>query len=589
MLAPELHNEDLAKPDCTYFAPKITELGNRLFERGCLPGLPSWESEESPEFVSSIDLWDQASEEESATPFNSLVQASFLQAEAAFGQMGRLASRMAALRWCCCMCWLAARSNAVDAASAGGHFGTVGKADSREACKEAKMTMIGWLIDIAKNAPILAVFDLDLVGHGVWRTNGKEPVMREAYNEWFRRGAEYDIVRLFMQVADLPPAELNPSIPTFRMVQPLGILDLHIPPPEVPRRIIDRHDWLAITKPPPLDTLPAKAPITGLVLFTDTPPEPQFDFDNPEIIAKVQRGEDLGKGDQEEGLPGAVHGSIGLLFAAMCWHEKIINIHFTKEMLEVEGCLEYILKYGPPFRSLDLSGCDEAVDEDIIKLLALAGDSVTVLDLSDCGLYGDCVDALVEALVELTGVRHLDLAGNKLDQDAAVLLVGELSERRLDVASVRLDGNPFGEATIIRDATAIQLAKRGATTVAGGDLVLHFGNDAVRWAPARPVDQPLERLREGDDVLRLTSLKDLRQSVQAQKRRLDEFEATDPNAKTEEGQRWLQAQRKQTETVLHSDMMRIYRRELASRAKTLEGAPPAKAGEASPAGNAKAG
>lgn len=35
----------------------ILEVGHRLFEEGSLPGLPSWEQEESPELRVSLTAW----------------------------------------------------------------------------------------------------------------------------------------------------------------------------------------------------------------------------------------------------------------------------------------------------------------------------------------------------------------------------------------------------------------------------------------------------------------------------------------------------------------------------------------------------
>lgn len=42
----------------------ILEVGHRLFEEGSLPGLPSWEQEESPELRVSLTAWwgDEVSE-----------------------------------------------------------------------------------------------------------------------------------------------------------------------------------------------------------------------------------------------------------------------------------------------------------------------------------------------------------------------------------------------------------------------------------------------------------------------------------------------------------------------------------------------
>ena len=60
------------------------------------------------------------------------------------------------------------------------------------------------------------------------------------------------------------------------------------------------------------------------------PPPPQFDLDDPEVRSKVERGEDLGKAHQEDGLPGALHGSVGLLYAATAF-EALQNLGKTLE------------------------------------------------------------------------------------------------------------------------------------------------------------------------------------------------------------------------------------------------------------------
>eukprot|EP00435_Cladocopium_sp_Y103_P034480 s664_g8.t3 len=69
----------------------ILEVGNRLFEEGSLPGLPSWEQEESPELRVSLKAWEDACSVAMGPIFADLVETAFKQAEAGFYQLGRRA------------------------------------------------------------------------------------------------------------------------------------------------------------------------------------------------------------------------------------------------------------------------------------------------------------------------------------------------------------------------------------------------------------------------------------------------------------------------------------------------------------------
>jgi len=566
LLAPEFTPADLALMDAHHIGPYIAELGDRLYEEGCLPGLPTWELEESPEVMESIQLWKEAMKEPTTHIFNKKVQKAAEQADAGYLQMGNLAPRMSSLRWSCCMRWLAARSEAVEACSAGGALGTVSVELSKQASHEAKSWIFERLHALLSEPPVLAIFDYDLLGEGCWHGGraGKEPLPVEAKQEWFRRGFEFDTIMLCHQIMNMPPAELNPSAPTIFMVRPYGEQHIHLLPPKAPRLIIERNFWNAVMTQASLEDLHTRVRVEGEVLHMEVAPPATFDFDDPDIIAKLQRGEDLGKGHQEEGLPGAIHGSIGLMYAAMCTVEGVVNVHFYPGLLELDGFVQSFLRYGPPLRSLDFSGCSGTLGEGILELLPLAGESLTVLDLSDCGLDGTFVETLIQSLVELTGLRHLDLGGNALNAQATVRLISALSEGRIDIASVRLDGNPFGNSESLRNEVAAQLATRGEQVVAGGELVFSLGDNAVRWCAEPRQGQLAQRLRdEGSEGPRTMSFKELRQATEARRRKLDKMEQQDPEYETLPAKaKWLSGEREKAKGVLESNFMQMYKKEL---------------------------
>ncbi|CAE8622081.1 unnamed protein product [Polarella glacialis] len=572
-LAPEHRQEDLVIMDTTGLAEMIGDFGERLFEEGSLPGLPCWEKEASPELEDSIKFWRQSLEEETGPAYNVLVQKAFRQAEAGFLQLGRLAPRLAALRWAACMNWIANRSDAMIKSSGGGaNVSQIPAQLSEAASRGVKHNIIKWLGTIIKEPPVIAIFDFDLLGQGVWHGGGKEPVPTEALDEWYRRGCEFDICMLASQALAIPPFDLNPAVPKLVMVQPYGSPAVHIDLPKVPRLILDKHEWLFQALLAPLEGLPQKVPLDGPVLHMDIPPAPFFDLTDPEVRAKVERGEDLGKGSQEDGLPGALHGSVGLLYAAAATADKITNVRFVSSMLELEGFVEMFLHYGPHLRSISLSGCHEKVDEETLYLMALAGDSMLTLDLSDCGLTGDIVEAVVNTLKELPNVKNLDLAGNALDAQACIRLVKSFSEQRVDIVNLRLDSNPLANPDVLRNEVAAALAQRGESVIAGGDLVFHLGETGVRWCAAPREGQLAQRLREdGADVIRTSSIKEIERAIGQREQIWAKYEKEDWASQSSGGKEWLKRMRLHNSRVNTSRMMKLFRRERTQRTNMIRG------------------
>mmetsp|Transcript_30096 Transcript_30096/g.54467 ORF Transcript_30096/g.54467 Transcript_30096/m.54467 type:complete len:661 (-) Transcript_30096:98-2080(-) len=562
-LAPQHSSDDLTIMDPVAIGPWIGELGERLYHEGSLPGLPCWEMEESPEIKNSVDLWRKALEVDTGPAFDELVQKSFREAEAGFFQLGRLGPRLAGLRWTSCLRWLSSYCTEVMKASGGGGNCTALTADAIDrASREAKKFIFTCLGGIMEEPPVVTLFDFDLMGQGVWHGGGKQPLPEEAKDEWYRRGNVFDLCRIAHQAVRVPPEDLNPSVPHLMLIQPYGTPNEYIRLPEVPRMIIDKHGWVAEALPAPVDVMPAKAWVPGKVLHMEIPAPPDFDLEDPEVRAKVERGEDLGKGHQEDGKPGAVHGSVGLMYAAAGIQEGIENAWFYPGIIQLEGFMEMFLTYGPPLRSISLAGADADVDEDVLELLKLAGESVLTLDLEQCGIDGSLIDALMDMLKDLSGLRNLDLGCNKLDGPSALSLIRLLGEARVDLQTIRLDKNPFGQPEVLKNEIAACLATRGESVVAGGDLVLHLGDNAVRWCAGPRENTLAQRLRDdGADILHTSSLKEMDRAIVQREAVWARYEKNDPAAQSSGGRDWLRRMRLSNVKLNKHPLIKFYRKQ----------------------------
>jgi len=583
LLAPESHPADLALADTADLGREIGDRGEGLYRRGCLPGSPAWEYEDCLEFAESIELWRSAIVVPGSPSFNEKVQKAFHLAEAGFGMLGRLGPRLAALRWCCCLCWLAARAQVVDNASAAGCFGTLDTSGSAAACRDAKGAIFEWLRNLTKEAAVAAIFDFDLIGHGVWHTGGREPLPKEAKNEWFRRGTEYDMASLCRQALALPPMDMNASQAVLLLRQSYGSPNWVLPPQEAARHILEKHDWYAEMRQAPIDEMPSKPHLEGLVLHAERPPVPEPDLDDPEVIAKIERGEALGKGLQEDGLPGAIHGSIGLLYAALCFQESVANLRLYPGLLEIEGLVESLLHYGPPFRALDFRGCQGLVDDTFLRLLPLAGQNLIFLDLGECKICDSHVDSLVDALEGLPSLEHLDLASNELDCTAASRLLSALNHRRVDVASIRLDGNPLGNIDEFRDDIALTLSSRGHQVEAGGELVVHLGGShALRWKAAPRGGSFADRARGTGDrpPIRCTAVKVVRRAAEKRYEQLEEESGKDTNMHLPARRAFVERKQQANKAILDHPIMEVWKRQVDSIHLPDEGDKPSIVGSA---------
>lgn len=538
---------------------KIIEIGEQIRQEGSFPG-GHYIHEASLEIDDSIALLRKAMEQETCHEFSKLVQRAAKQAEAGYGSLGCWGPRLAGLRWLCCVWWLAARADIVNKCSAGACFGTLYPKDSEGACERAKESMFQWMSSLLYEAAVLKVFDFDLLGFGVFMNKRAEPLPRGGNNEWFRRQLQCDLASLCRQVKDLPPESLNLHQPKLNILRPYGELTWMLPPTEALRCIVEKHAWAAETFMPPIDEMPAKPLIQGPVLHMDSPPPIEWDMTDPEIIAKLQRGDNLGKGSQEDGLPGAIHGSVGLLFAGIVGVEKIVNVKIYPTLLEVDDFLECFLKYCTPLESLDLAEAEGCMDEELLTFLPYAGPNLRVLDLSRCNLDGSQVETLVDTVAKLTGLQHLDLAHNALDAPSATMLLAALAERRVDLQTIRLDGNPLGDMHEFRQDVAGLLAARGDQVVAGGELVLHLNLDAVRWFPEPRPDTLAARRRDDTLMMAATSFEELTHGANSRNAALDKVfrEKKDPRTRTIVGRGMLAEERHLNERVLTDKMLTMY-------------------------------
>ncbi|CAE7461915.1 unnamed protein product [Symbiodinium natans] len=443
------------------------------------------------------------------------------------------------------MAWIQCRTRAVmEASSGGGNCSIPTVKASNDACDEAKRFIFKALDTVVSEPKVRVLFDFDLVGEGVWHGGGKEELPEDSKDEWHRRACEFDLCRISHQVEKAPPADVNASMPRLLLMQPYGTPHKRLRLPEVPRMILERHEWYTQIEKMPLMNLHSKSPVIGPILHIEVPPPPDFDLDDPEIRSKVERGEDLGKAHQEDGLPGALHGSTGLLYAAMAFEEDIVNVRFHPGGILLEGMMEMFLHYGPKLRTISLEGNAGFVTEDSLSLLTLAGDTVKTLDLEDCDLNPGHLEAILHTVKNLRALQILDLAGNKLDGPTALNLVSALCESRIDLDIIRLDGNPLGTPEVFKNEVATLLANRGESVIAGGDLVLHLGDDAVRWCSGPRDGSLARRLREeGGDVVRTSSLKEMDRLVAQTEAQILKFQQNDPAAKSSGGRDWLRRRR----------------------------------------------
>lgn len=606
-LRPQGLHRDIGELDYKKVGHMILEEGKKLRDEGVFPG-GNYVPEDSLEFNASLVQWEQALDEVTTARFTDLVYKASKNAEAAFGTIGQWGPRLAALRWLCCMWWIAARAQVTNASSVGATFGTMSPMLSAKACERAKGDLLDWVRNLIHEAPLLKVFDFDLIGNGVYMNQRAEPLPRGGQSEWFRRQMQFDIASVCRQLNDLPPESLNVLAPYLPILRPYGEHTWELPPPDALRAIISKHDWrfeaLANKppdvqydevvaaddedvckcgkvwkegarfcsrcfepkpppKPPPEPTDDDKAEAKKgkgiIVAHLDVPPPYEFDLTDPEIIAMVQRGDDLGKGTQEDGLPGAIHGSIGLLYAGITAVEKVENVRIYPDLLAVDDFLQCFLLYSTPLVMLDLTSCLESMDEEIISLLPLAGPSLQILHLEHCGIDGMVVETLVDTLTELTGLQHLNLCRNELDAPSATMLLGSLAERRVDLVSMSLGDNPLGDPHDFRQDVAGILAARGDQVVAGGELVLYLGVDGVRWFAEPRANTLAARRRDDTLMLAATCFDELADGARARDATLDEMFRTkkDPRTRTEVGQEILRKERLLNAKILTHSLINI--------------------------------
>jgi len=567
LLRPQHRFKDIVKLDPLTIGEEMVDIGEGLARYGSFPedgenpdSYWNYTHEHSLEFCDSIDLLRQALKVVTSHEFRDLINKAAKQAYGGYYMLGTFGTRLAALRWLCCMWWLSSRATAVGSNSCGGGFGTVSADTSADACKTAKTEMFKWITEVLHEAPILKVFDVDLVGCGVYMNLKAEELPRGGDDEYFRRQMEFDIARLCDQVNQLPPAYLNDAAPFLPILRPFGEHTWELRPPDALRFITEKHNWKFEVRQPKIDDVPHKALVQGPVVHMDKPPSPEFDISDPEVIAKIQRGEDLGKGDQEDGLPGAVHGSIGLLFAGMVAIEGLENVRMKSDLLEIDTFLESFLKYTTPLQTLDLSGAAGVLEEEHLQLLPLCGPSLTHIDLERCGLDGEHVETLADVFEQLAGLKHVDLSHNSFDATSAATLLATLAERRVDIESLRLDGNPLGDPYEFRQDVGGLLAARGDQVVAGGELVFHLSVDAVRWFAQPPEGTLAARRRDDTCSMSATSYDELIQSARLRNEFIDKIyeDGLDKRTKTSAGKDLFDQRRQLNETILSDTNLSLW-------------------------------
>lgn len=595
LFAPEARASDLSDIRAGTIGPRVAELGDSLYNNGSLPGWPSWDPEDSLEIVKSIEIFKEALKVFSAIDWNRMVQEAARKAEAGYLQMGKLVTKISAMRWAVGLKWIAARTAVVAKTAIGGGLGTIDAKLSQEAMYGVKLTLFNWLKEICADSAVLAMFDHDLLGHGVWHSGGREPLPEEASDHWYRRGAIFDLAMLCLQATRLPPEEMNRDQPLIELLKPFGQDNWRMPPYEAPKFILDMHGWTADAAQAPFSDMPAKPLRMGWVLHMNTPAEFEHDFGDAAIIEKVQRGEELGKGTQEDHLPGAIHGSVGLLYAVICAKESYDHVRFYPDVLVLEGFVAAFLRYGPPLLSLDFSHCPGLITDELLQLVPLAGNSIKILDFEGCELDDDRMGDMLLSLEHLQTIDYLDLADNLITAAGAEMLLEGLCEmvpcqdhpkgerRRADLSSLRLDRNPLGDGTEFTLTVARILGERGNQVSGGGSLTLQLGDGATSFDPNPREGTFAKEMLETGEMVDAVSLKDLRVHADKRLRALNKRAEQDPVWAAKAGPRdWLAARRAYHEGVLNSPIMQFWRRNVvpANKLAAAEGEPgPAAEGE----------
>jgi len=484
LLGPELRIE-VGDLEVKAFGPLISEIGKNLIAHGAMAQTSHvpFQHEPSLEIAESFKIWDRVIVEETSDDFFVDVARMSDLAFSGYKSLGTWGQRLAALRWAACTRWLAGRALACKPRALGTNCRAPEPHASHKEAFAAKLAIIKMLKELAVEPAIVAMFDFDLVGYGVWHSGGREPLPKEATDEWWRRFAEMDLMALWRQVQRLPPPELDAQIPVLALLQPYPRPNWELPLPLAARAIMDKHGWLVEVRQPAINGhLPDKALMQGNLLLADAPELWQPDMSDPAVFESIQRGEDQGKGHQSEGLPGALHGSMGMIMAAMCAQEKLGNIRIYPGLLKIQGFAEGFLRYSPSISSLEFRQCHELINLALLHQLSLVGEKLQILDLEDCGLDGSHMEALATALRYMPGVRHLDLSGNEIEGQAGIRLVRLLAESRVDVACLRMDRNPIGDKRGFTEEVATILATRGEKVIAGGEIVFDLSGEAMKWS-----------------------------------------------------------------------------------------------------------
>mmetsp|Transcript_64857 Transcript_64857/g.154857 ORF Transcript_64857/g.154857 Transcript_64857/m.154857 type:complete len:667 (+) Transcript_64857:60-2060(+) len=550
LLGPELRME-VENLEAQAFGPLIAEIGKSLITHGAA-GQTShvpFQHEPSLEIAESLEIWDRVIVEETSDHFfDDVVRIADL-AFSGYKSLGTLGEKLAALRWACSTRWLAGRALACKPRALGTNCRSPDPVTSHKEAFQAKAAIIKMLKELAVDPSILAMFDYDLVGYGVWHSGGREPLPEEATNEWWRRFAEMDLMALWRQVQRLPPPELDASIPVLTLLQLYPEPNWELPLPLAARAIMEKHGWLVEVRQPAINGhLPDKALIQGPLLLADAPELWQPDLADPSVFESIQRGEDQGKGHQSEGLPGALHGSVGMIMAAMCAQESLRNIRIYPGLLKIQGFAEVFLRYSPSICSLEFRHCHELINLALLHQLSLVGENLQILDLEDCGLDGSHMEALAKALRFMPGVRQLDLSGNEIDGQAGIRFIRMLAESRVDVAQLRMDRNPIGDKRGFTEEVATILATRGERVVAGGEIVFDLTGESMRWA-AQPgttgMTIPIKALHK-----HAVQRKVFVESIAAEK---SQYSA---------GSDWLAKHRKHHDVLVNHPIMKIWQKEV---------------------------
>jgi hypothetical protein len=464
-----LQNPVQVNEECVTHSQNIKDIGTivlEIAERLSLEGSPLYyrpalgADEEDPEplrppneLTESIELFRAAVASPRAADFAENLRKSMTMAEFNLHLAYGLRARCAACRWYCCLLWLAHRAEVIAGTAVGGSVSAVSDEKMADAAYRAKFKIHEALSELVEHPGELAVFDDDLLGYGVWHNGGREPLPDDAKDLWNQRGTEFDIAMLSFQVHALPPLSLNLAMPVLRLRKPYGSPFSSLEPFKAPRKILEGRGWGVELKRPPIDKLPAESLIQGLVLHAEHP---------------------------EKALPPEGAGSAGMLFAATCNVEKIDNARLYPEVVGIPGFLEVFLQNATSLRRLDLRG--SAMDVPMLQLLPLAHWLINI-NLSNCGINGAMVTDLVEVLDKIQSLQVIDLSYNNLEGDDALDFIRMLTAwRRVDLAVVRLDGNPLGDdEDAVREGIEELLELRGRYNINSGDLVSAVKGGEVKW------------------------------------------------------------------------------------------------------------